>query len=169
MIKIRETILNKIGQLTDFVHVPFVSGASTILGHLNTNYYHVHGQSFVYPTAADNVELTAAAGAWAASGDIIEVIPGNTLSVSEFDLHWINISTISENAELEIRIFKGAPLEEVQISATRPSRTAAKSQEGARRIQIPQQPKNTRISCQLLSSTLNATTCKVSFEGHYYA
>jgi hypothetical protein len=123
------------GTLTDFVAVPYDFGTNSILAHLNTSYYHVHGQSFVYPNHADEVLITAGAPAWDLTGTKTEVVPANALDVSAFDLHWINISNISENAT----------------------------------IQIPQQLKNERISCRLSSSTTNATTCLVSFEGHYYA
>lgn len=89
--------------------------------------------------------------------------------MAAFDLHWLNISAISSNSELQINIYSGAIGVEVLIGATRAHRNAIQSQEGAKRIQIPQQEKNVRISCKLSDSTAGSITCGVSFEGHYYA
>lgn len=161
--------VENIGDKTDFVGVPYSFGLNSILAHLNTSYYHVHGQSFVYPNHADNVVLTAGAGAWNLGGALVEVIPANTLNVSSFDLHWMNISAISENAEIQVDIYAGEIGSEVLIGATRTHRNAVQAQEGAKRIQIPQQLSGTRISCRLSSSVAGATTCAVCFEGHYYA
>lgn len=163
--------VDKIGDLNDFIVVPYAFGAltNTILAHLNTTYYHVHGTPFVYPNHADDVQLIAAAPAWDITGAKIEVIPASTLSSINFDLHWINVSAISENATIQIDIYKGAAGSEVWIGGTRASRTTNQARNGPSRIQIPQQVADERISCLLSSSTTNATTCLVSFEGHYYS
>lgn len=160
--------IQNIGDKTDFISVPYSFGISSILAHLNTSYYHVHGQPFVYPNHENNVVLTAGAGAWNLTGALIEVVPANALNVAAFDLHWMNISAISENAEIQIDIYAGDVGSEVLIGSTRTHRNAVQAQEGAKRIQIPQQVVNTRISCRLSSSVAGATTCAVSFEGHYY-
>jgi len=157
------------GNKGDHVDVPYVPGDNTILGHLNTAYYHIHGKPFVYPDHADDVALTAGSGAWDLTGAIIEVVPADTLTDSAFDIHWINISEISANSTIQIDIYAGASGSEVLISSIRAVRNAVQSQEGAHRVQIPQQPPGTRISCRLSDSTSGAVTCAVSFEGHYYA
>ena len=116
-------IVSNVGELTDFVGVPYQVGLNSILAHLNTSYYHVHGKSFVYPDLADDVLLTSGAGAWNTGGAITEVIPENTLNLSAFDLHWINISSISDNATIQIDIYAGNVGEEEKIGSTRASRT----------------------------------------------
>lgn len=160
-------IANLLGKYTDTITVPYVFGDNSILAHLNTLFYHVHGQSFVYPNHANDVTLTAGNGAWNTGGTITEVIPEGALSAA-FDLHWINVSAISGNAEIQIDIYSGALGEEVQIGATKTHRNAVQSSEGSKRVQIPPQAANTRISCKLSDSTAGALTCAVSFEGHYY-
>jgi len=160
---------SSLGILSGYVSVPYIFGSNTILDHLNTAYYHIHGASFVYPDHADSVLLTSGAGAWDITGSIIEVIPASTLTTSAFDLHWINISAISANSEIQIDIFAGGVGSEVRIGATRSQRNTNQSREGANRIQIPQQPAGTRISCRLSDSTAGTVTINVSFEGHYYA
>jgi len=159
---------NPVGSMKGIVNVPYAFGENTILDHLNTSYYHVHGRSFVYPDHADAVVLTAGAGAWDLTGTIIEVVPVNVLSVAAYDLHWINIAAISGNGEIQIDIYKGLGGSEVKIGATRSQRNTNQSRENANRIQIPQQESNERISCRLYDSTVGALTCAVSFEGHYY-
>ena len=161
--------LNNQGFKDDYIRVPYVPGSNSILAHLNTSYYHVHGKSFVYPNHASNVVLTSGSGAWATTGNKIEVIPENALSVAAFDLHWINLSAISDNCELQIDIYSGNAGEEVLIGATRSHRNTNQVRESANRIQIPQQEKNKRISCVLSDSTSGTITVAVSFEGHYYA
>jgi len=157
------------GNKDDYVHVPYSAGDNSILGHLNTAYYHVHGTPFVYPDHADDVLLTAGSGAWNLTGSITEVIPADTLTTSDFDIHWINISGISANGTIQIDVYKGSSGSEELISSVRATRNTVQSQEGSHRIQIPQQESGTRISCRLSDSTAGALTCSISFEGHFYA
>lgn len=157
------------GTPTDVVSIPYVLGGNSILAHLNTLYDHVHGQSFSYPKLANSVTLTAGSGAWDNTGAIIEVIPAAVLTTSAFDLHWINVYNISANGEGCVQIYKGGVGSEVEICSVKINRSAVQSQEGPKRIQIPQQVTGTRISCRLSDSTAGALTCGVSFEGHYYS
>lgn len=132
-------------------------------------YYHAHGKSFVYPDHADNVTLTSAAPAWSTDGDIIEVIPADTLTESAFDLHWIDIAELSGNSDFQIDVYAGAEGEEVLIGSVRTNRNSNLTREGEQYVQIPQQPSGTRISCKLSNSSASSETCTVSFSGHYYA
>ncbi len=158
-----------IGNKTDFIQVPYTVNINSLMAHLNTSYYHVHGQSFVYPNHANDIQLTSGSGAWNLTGALTEVIPAGALDVAAFDLHWINVSNISSVATIQIDIYAGGAGSEVQIGATRASRSTNQSRNGPSRIQIPQQLVNTRITCRLSDSTVGTVTCLVSFEGHYYA
>ncbi len=157
-----------IGDRSDFVKVPYDPGTNSLLAFASTQYYHVHGHPFVYPDHADEVLLTAGVGAWDLTGAITEVVPAGALVTSAFDLHWINISTISANGTIQIDIFSGAPGSEVQIGAIRATRTTVTSPNGPHRMQIAQQSLGNRISCRLSDSTAGSLTCLVSFEGHFY-
>lgn len=159
---------NNIGTKNDYVHIPYQPGTNSVLAHLNTNYYHTHAEGFVYPNHADAVLLTAGAGAWDLTGNITEVIPENALNLHGFDLHWINISDISGNGEIQVDLYAGTVGNEILICSIKAYRTAVQSQEGPKRIQIPQQVKGARISARLSDSTGGALTCRVSLEGHYY-
>lgn len=156
------------GNKGDFVLVPYVFGQNSIIALLNTLYYHAHGKNLVYPDHADDVLLVAGTGEWSLTGAITEVIPAGALNVTAFDLHWISISGISANGTIQIDIFAGLSGEEVRIAGARAVRNSVQSQEGAHRIQIPQQSAGTRISCRLSDGTASSLECAVSFEGHYY-
>ncbi len=163
-----EKSADKIGYLGDSVNIPYEKGINSILAFLNTGYYHIHGTSFVYPNHADGVTLTAGGGAWDLTGAITEIIPADTLLPYNFDLHWMNVDTISANGMVQIDIYAGESGSEVLIVSTRATRTAVQSFTGPKRIQIPQQPAGMRISCRASDSTAGALTCVVSLEGHYY-
>ena len=157
----------RIGSLGDIVKIPFVSGANTILAYLQTGYYHVHGDSFVYPDKANPITITSSAASWSETGVIVEVIPANTI-VKPFDLHWCSIWDISDTLYGIIDIFAGGVGEEVRIGAVDVGRTANFSREAAMPVQIPQQPANTRISCRFSDSTTSSETVKIKFYGHVY-
>jgi len=162
-------IRDAVGNKGDFIEAPYSFGINSILAHLNTAYYHVHGESFVYPNHANAVLLTAGSGAWDLTGAIIEIIPAATLTTSEFDLHWMNISSISAVGEIQIDIYAGGVGAEVLIGATKATRSTSQTRNGPSRIQIPQIPSGTRVSARLSDSTAGALTCLVSVEGHFYA
>lgn len=165
-------IRDGIGTKQDFVGVPYNFGDNSILAFLTTGYYHVHGQSFCYPTTAVSVAVTSGAGAWTA-GAITQVVPAGALTVAAFDLHWINIIDHTADAEYYIEILAGGVGSEVVIGATRSWRDSTffggQIANTTKRIQIPQQPSGTRISCRSYSSNAGAATVSISFEGHYYA
>lgn len=157
----------RIGNLTDHVSIPFVSGVNTVIGYLQTGYYHIHGESFVYPKYAVPVQLTSAVASWATTGTITEVIPAGALA-KPFDLHWCSISEISADLFGVIDIYSGASEAEVLIGSVDVNRTINFSREGTAPVQIPQQPAGTRISCKFSDSTTSARTVRVKFYGHFY-
>jgi hypothetical protein len=158
---------NKVGALDGSVGVPYTAGENSILDFLITGYYHTHGAAFVYPKYSAPIELTSAAAVWGLTGNIVEVIPENAIT-KPFDLHWITISDISANAYMIIDIYAGLAGAEVLISSVDSYKQTNFIAEGARVIQIPQQPANTRISCRLADSSANQITCNVKFNGHVY-
>jgi len=160
-------LFNATGEQGDFVHVPYAQGVSSIMGFLQTGYYHVHGASFIYPDKAVPVTLTSAAAAWGETGAITEVIPAGAFS-KDFDLHWASISDISNVLDGVIDIFAGASGSEVKIGAVDVVRTANFARENAVPVQVPQQAAGTRISCRFTDSTTSSRTVRVKFYGHVY-
>ena len=157
-----------IGDLTDSVGIPYSFGDNSIMAHLNTSYYHVHGASFLYPDKAVPVTLTSAAASWAETGAITEVIPANAITKA-FDLHWCSISDISATLDGVIDIFAGESGSEVKIGTVDVVRTSTFSRENPVPVQIPQQSANTRISCRFTDNTTSSRTVRVKFYGHVYS
>jgi hypothetical protein len=162
------SIKSVVGKAVDVVAVPFVLGANTILGFLQTGYYHIHGAAFLYPDKADPVLLTSSAAAWSETGNIIEVIPANSIT-KHFDLHWCSVWDVSNNLYGVVDIFAGAAEEEIKIGSIDVGRTANFSRESAMPVQIPQQVANTRISCRFSDNTTSSQTLRVKFYGHVYS
>lgn len=162
---------DKIGELNSIINVPYSFGINPIIAHLNTNYYHIHGKPFIHPNKADPVTLQSASGAWATTGTITTIASETALTLSSFDIHWINISDISGNAHFVIDLYAYYPTDPstpVLIGSTRGWRSSNFISEGAKRIQIPQMPAGTKISGKLSDSTSGQITVAVSLEGHYY-
>lgn len=162
-----------IGDKDEYVGVPYVFGENTILAHLNTSYYHVHGQSFCYPELANDITVTSGTGAWGTGGAITEIVPAATLTTSAFDMHWININNLSEDAYYFFEIFSGEAGSEVKIGCVRSWRDSSffggTTSVGTKRIQVPQQAPGARISAKLYSGNAGTASAEISFEGHYYA
>lgn len=156
------------GKFGDFVDVPYVPGAESLMAYAVTGYYHVHGASFLYPDKADPVTLTSNAASWNQTGTIVEIIPANAITKA-FDLHWCSASDISANLYGVIDIFSGAIGAEVKIGSVDVTRTSNFAQEGNKPLQIPQQPENTRISARFTDSTSSVQTVKVKLYGHVYS
>lgn len=130
-------IPGKIGQETGFIQVPYQFGENSILDHLNTSYYHVHGAAFLYPDKVVPVTLTSGIPSWDQGGAITEVIPANGI-IKNFDLHWCSISEISASLDGVIDIFSGGVGNEVKIGAVDVVRTSNFSRENPVPVQVPQ-------------------------------
>jgi len=167
-----KTIRDAIGNKEDWVSVPYNQGINSLMAHMNTAYYHVHGKPFCYPTTAVSVTVTSWAGAWGTWGSITEVIPADTLTDAAFDLHWINLINGDDDGEYYIEIYAGESGSEELIGCTRywqdSSFFGGITGNTTKRIQIPQQPSGTRISCKIYSEAADASNIDISFEWHYY-
>lgn len=156
-----------VGEKTDHVGVPYVSGIDTLMAYLQTGYYHIHGDSFLYPDKADPVQLTSSAASWSETGAIVEIIPSGSITKA-FDLHWCSVWDISTTLYGVIDIFAGEPGAEERIGAVDVGRTANFSREMAMPAMIPQQPAGTRISCRFSDNTTSSRTVNIKFYGHTY-
>jgi hypothetical protein len=157
----------RVGTMQDIIALPFNPGVNTILGYLQTGYYHIHGESFVYPKYADPVELVAASGAWNTTGNIVEIIP-NTFATKPFDLHWVSIEDISNVSFGIIDFYAGEVGSEVWIAAIDTARTSNFAREVYSPLMIPQQPAGTRISAKYSNSVSGDGNVKVKVLGHFY-
>ncbi len=100
-------------------------------------------------------------------GSIVEIVPANTIT-TEFDIHWISISSLSANATYEIVLYQGAASSEVEIGRVRATRAAALTKTLDRPFQDVILAANTRISGAVASSSGNADTIDLSIYYHPY-
>ena len=139
-------------------------GAS-LFGRLRELIEHVHTTQKVYPTLADGVTLTTAAGDWAL-GTITEIVPINTIT-AEFDIHEVlveDVNTQDKTYEL-VLYYGGSDTECVRV------RFAATSNKGgvpAQFAMTPLIPANSRIRAQLAIEDGSGKTAKVSLRYHEY-
>ena len=160
---------NTSGGLEDFVDVPYDPGTNTIMAHLNTNYYHVHGAAFIYPDKADPITVTSSAAAWSETGTIVEIIPADTITKA-FDIHWCSIADISAVLYGMIDLYKdtGGVWEKIGPCCD-VVRNSNFTRENWARVQIPQQEANTKIGARFSDSTSSQQTVKIKLIGHVYS
>ena len=163
------TISDVIGNKTD---KSFSDGSVTpsVAGHLKAAYYHVHAPSVCYPRADDPKTVTDANDAGTTPwgfGTIVEIIPAGTIA-TKFDIHHVIISEITEIDDYELRLYRGAALEEVEIGAIAFSRSTNFAEEGSHPIQVAPQAAETRISAALASGDADGSACNVKVYTHSY-
>jgi len=127
---------------------------------------HAHSRQKTYPTGAPSITLTSSGVAWT-HGAIVEIVPAGVIP-DDFDVHWLLISGLSANGEYEVKLYKGAPGSEEEISEVAAIRNAVQSQEGSKPVLTKLIEKGTRISASLASSNAAANTCAVKVFYHEY-
>lgn len=158
---------NNIGIRSDLVTVPYTANSESVIAYLQTQYYHVHGATFLYPNKSNPITLTSAAPVWGTGGAITEVIPANTIT-KDFDLHYLVISNISADLFGVVDIYVGSAGNEIFLASCAVTRTANFSRENYLPIQVQQIIANSRISCKFSDSTALSRTVGVKFAGHVY-
>lgn len=153
-----------IGNLDDNSDVS-LSNNPTIMNYQKALYYHIHAPAKVYPTLADAKIITASATGWTL-GTIVEIIPADTIT-EYFDIHWVDISDLSDVDQYELVLYSGAAESEEEIGRVVLAKTSNFAQGGAVPIQVPVQSPNTRISAALASKA-GSSTVDVKLYYHEY-
>jgi hypothetical protein len=160
-------IKDTVGNLTDWVGVPYVFGVNSIMAHLNTMYWHIHGASFILP---DEAPVTITSGGVGLVGAVTEVIGVGDIK-HNFDIHWTSVSDISTTLQgmlyFYTRIDDADPWV-LLVSACDVVRTTAQSREIQSPALIKQQPKGIAIGMAFKADAA-AATVKVRLYGHVYA
>lgn len=123
---------------------------------------HVHSASKVYPTLANPITVTGAAGAWTL-GNFVEVVPVNMIT-SPFDIHHINASNASAADNYELVLYAAT----TEIGRVRFSRSSGLSTVNLLPFQCDIQAANTQIQAKVASSTGGADTVDISIFYHIY-
>lgn len=124
---------------------------------------HVHSVCSVYPTLADGVTLDTAIAAWTL-GTITEIVPVNTIT-EPFDIHAIDLESISANGEFELVLYYGAV--DTECGRIRFVQTAVQSATLNTDIQTPIIPANSKISAALASAA-GTQSAIISLRYHTY-
>lgn len=125
---------------------------------------HEHAESKVYPTLANGVTVTTAAGAWAL-GALVEIVPASTIT-DDFDIHAVDVEGISANDVFELVLYQGAG--DTEIGRIRFVRSAVQSATLNTAIQTPIVPANARIRAAVACAAGGAKTVDISVRYHTY-
>jgi len=128
-------------------------------------YYHVHNPSLIYPRDASPITVTSGAGAWN-EGSKVEII-NNTVKTEAFDVHFINLATISAVDDYVLKLYQGEAGSEVFWGECSFSRDTNQMRAAFVPIQGPPMAKNTRVSASLLSGT-GSDSADVKIYTHEY-
>ena len=128
-------------------------------------YYHVHNPSLIYPRDASPITVTSGAGAWN-QGSKVEII-NNTVKTEAFDVHFINLATISAVDDYVLKLYQGEAGSEVFWGECSFSRDTNQMRAAFVPIQGPPMGENTRVSASLLSGT-GSDSADVKIYTHEY-
>ncbi len=138
---------------------------SSLFGRLRELIEHVHTTQKVYPTLADGVTLTTAAGDWAL-GTITEIVPINTIT-AEFDIHEVLVEDVNtQDKTYELVLYYGAG--DTECVRVRFASTSNKGGVPAQFAMTPLIPANSRIRGQLAIEDGASKTIKFSLRYHEY-
>lgn len=137
----------------------------TLFGRLEQAIEHIHSAQEVYPTLADGVTLTTAAGDWGL-GTITEIVPINTIT-DEFDIHEVLVEDVNiQDKTYELVLYYGA--DDTECGRTRFAATSNKGGVPAVAMQTVLIPANSRIRGQLAIQDGGSKTAKMSLRYHEY-
>jgi len=140
------------------------AGKKSTFDYTYAGFQHIHAPAKVYPTLANGVTVTGAAGAWTL-GDYAEIIPASTITVP-FDIHWINVEDASANDVYELVIYEGTT-ERGRIRFVADTSVFGGALPSLP-IQVPQLSANSQIQAKLASAGGGSDTATISVYYHEY-
>ena len=135
---------------------------NSVAAFVHTILEHIHGSGDVYPSLANDEQVVAAAGAWAL-GAFKEIVPAGGIT-TDFDIHFLEISTASANDVFEVWLYAV----EVLIAKARFARTTNQVRVASKPVQTPIIPANTQIQAKLASQAGGSKTADISIQFHPY-
>jgi len=127
---------------------------------------HIHSKQQVYPTLANGVTITGAAGAWVL-GNFSIVIPANTIT-RPFDIHHVNVASYNANDTFELVFYYGSDGSEIEAGRVRFSRA---TNTGAT-PNIPMMstiiPANSQVKAKIATQNGTSNTATISIMYHTY-
>lgn len=138
----------------------------TLFGRAKRNDEHQHSVCKVYPTLANGVVVTGAAGAWAL-GAFVVIVPTNTIT-DAFDIHHINVAAYNSNDTFELVLYSGANGAEVECGRVRFTRTTNVGSPAHVPMQTPIIAANSQIKAKIASQNGTSNTATISIMYHTY-
>ena len=111
---------------------------------------HIHSVSKVYPTLTSGVTVNGGAGAWVL-GNAVEIVPINTIT-DEYDIHYINVASVSVNDTYELILFTDAACT-IEVGRVRFTRTAVQSSTSSSPMMTPVIAANSGIWAKVASAS----------------
>jgi hypothetical protein len=127
---------------------------------------HVHSIARVYPTLANGVVVTGAAGAWA-EGAYVVIVPTNTIQ-SPFDIHYINVAAFNANDTFELSLYAGPNGGEIEVGRVRFTRLSNVGAAPHIPFQTPIIAANSQIKAKIASQAGTSNTATISIMYHTY-
>lgn len=135
----------------------------TMYGDVNQLKEHVHSTSKCFPTLIPGILVTAGNPAWTL-GDFSNIL-STSYATDDYDIHYLNIETLSSNATYELVLYYGpADTECSRLRFTRVNNNEA--QNGVFMV-TPLIPSGSQLRAKLASS-VGAATCNISIMYHLY-
>jgi hypothetical protein len=138
---------------------------TTLAGRTHSIEEHMHTPSKCYPTLADAPVVIAEAADWGIGGALVEIIPASTIT-SKFDIHFVNIESVSAARSYELILYQGAS--DVEVGRIRFTKSAGLDPVLDRAIQTPIIPANARVRARLASAGAVADAVSVTLHYHEY-
>ena len=136
----------------------------TIYGTTHQLREHVHGACLCYPTLFNGIYIVSNVAAWTI-GDATTILSASTVG-SIYDIHFVNIETISANAQYELILYYGAGATE--CGRVRFARLNNNESANGVPIMTPLIPANSALTAKLACST-GGSSCNISIFYHTYS
>lgn len=128
---------------------------------------HVHGACKVAPTLATGITVTATtgAGAWTLGAFSSDIIAAGAVA-DPFDIHYINIESLSANTTYELVLYYGAG--DTEAGRVRFSRLNNNEAQNAVPFMSPLIPGGSRVRAKLATPADDGENCVISVYYHTY-
>lgn len=121
----------------------------------------LNNASKVYPSLADGVVVTGAAGAWTL-GDAVEIVPADTITES-FLIYWVNIEATSASDVFCVALYSGAAAD-TEICRFRVNKDTGFPQAGDSAVSTEILAANTKISAKCANKAGGSETVTLSIQ-----
>ena len=137
--------------------------SDSLSGHAHNTNDHFHQSCYTWPTLADGITVTAAAGPWGLSAGFTEIAAVADIAI-DFDIHYISIEDLSANDVYELWLYA------VEVFLGRVRFTKNANQDGTMNVpfQCPVQPANTQIQAKLATKAGGSRSADISLFWHPY-